>query len=230
MRICVYAIVMLFTLICCWSCSHKGYPHSEEKPKHIPFSIDCDQLTIIEEVGLDSQVGMITCDDLTLKYDYGLYAPIGPKTLRDYFTKSFYAVHYDRLFNKLNIDQRLRESFKDSVDIIDVVNTPADDPIIPCEGCLSYAILRFKNADLQFPFQGPKSYESIYQSYEISFEDEGHYIKKIYLAKDHTLVSGAYVYSKGRPNKHNSSSALSITSDSRDTATLHQILLSISLR
>lgn len=223
----VWVVLASFVIIAC-NRSHK----LESNMDSIPFTIVCHNLIHKPLAGVDSQIGTIICDGIVLSYDYGLYSNNGPLTLDESFEKSFYAYHYSKFFDAIFIDEKLRESFKDSVKIIKVEEGISKDKyIVNCRNCNATAHLLFNETIFYYPFTFNKDNASNRTKYEIVFERMSGYFKKTYMSKQ-LGSSGIYIAPLGNPrrNRRSRSKQLSVTTSHNPDTNLNNIFASIQLK
>ena len=196
----------------------------------IPFIINCDMLIHQPEEGIDSKIGTIICDDISLSYDYGLYCNSKPESMIESFSKSFYAYHYSKFFDAIFLDEKLRETFKDSVQITKVIKEMVDDKyIINCNECNATAYLVFNDITFLYPFIMNDKIVNNHRIFDISHTRLNDYYKKTYLTKE-DLTSGVYIAPLGKPTKNRMKMKLNVTTTQLPSPLLIEILESIELK
>lgn len=196
----------------------------------IPFIINCDKLIHQPEKGIDSKIGTIICDNISLSYDYGLNSNSKPESMIESFSKSFYAYHYSKFFDAIFLDEKLRETFKDSVQITKVIKEIVDNKyIINCNECNATAYLIFNDITFLYPIIINEKIVNNYRIFDISHKRLNGYYKKTYLTKE-DLTSGVYIAPLGKPTKNRKKMKLSVTTTQLPSPLLIEILESIEMK
>lgn len=217
-----------FFSILLFSCSRNI--EMEKEVIEVPFLINCDKVIHQPGQGVDSKIGTIICDDISFTYDYGLYSNSNPQSMMESFSKSFYAYHYSKFFEAILVDEKLWESFKDSVDIVEVVNEIIDQKyIVNCKDCNATAYLIFNDNTFLYPFILNERIANNHKLFDLTYIRIGDFYKKIYLTNKE-LSSGVFIGPLGNPRKNRRNKKLNVTTNHRPDAKLKEILESIKLK
>jgi len=223
-RIVLFALILIISSSCSRKIQH-GNGLGE-----IPFIINCDKLIHLSGDGIDLKIGTIICDDISLSYDYGLFSNSKPESMIESFSKSFYAYHYSRFFDAIFIDEKLREAFKDSVQIEKVDNEIVDEKyIINCNDCNATAYLIFNDITFLYPFIVNDKVVMNQRKFDIDRTVISDYYKKIYITKE-DQYSGVYIAPLGKPTKNRKKRKLSVTTTHLPSLRLKKIFKSIELK
>ncbi len=221
-------ILLSVVLIIITSCNRKV--KIPQDLSGIPFTINCDRLSHQPLQGLDSQVGTIICDGISLSYDYGNYSSNRPLSMIESFAQSFYAYHYSRFFDAIYIEEKLRETFKDSVTISKVERKMLNEKyIVNCDQCNATAHLIFNDISFLYPFTVNERIAKNQMMFDIKYVEKGDSYKKTYLTR-HDSISGLYIGPLGDPRKNRRSQKLSILTQELPSNKLKEILESIELK
>lgn len=215
-------------LIAFFSCNRKVQLNN--KVEDIPFVINCEELIHLPGKGMDSKIGTIVCDDVTLTYDYGRHSNSKPESMIESFSKSFYAYHYSKFFDAVLVEEKLRNVFVDSVQIINVKKIVLDEKyIVNCNDCNATAFLKFNDIVFLYPFKLNDEVAKNHMLFDISHMQLENYYKKIYISKE-TQSSGVYIAPLGNPRKSRKLNRLSIATSQTSNAHVAAILASVRLK
>ena len=217
-----------FILVIISSCNRNV--EVQNRLEDIPFIVNCDRLIHQPGEGTDSKIGTIICDDISLSYDFGLYSNSKPESMIESFSKSFYAYHYSKFFDAIFIDEKMREAFKDSVQITKVVKEIVDEKyIVNCNDCNATVYLKFNDITFLYPFIVNDKVVKNHMMFDISHKEFNDFYKKTYLTKE-DLSSGVYIAPLGKPSKNRKKKKLSVTTTHLPNPLLQKILESIELK
>lgn len=212
------------------SSCHRNSQADHDEIVEIPFIVNCNELEHTPGKGIDSVIGTIVCDEISLSYDFGIHSKSNPKSMIEYFSNSFYAYHYSKFFDAIFLDDKLREAFKDSVQISSVEKVIRDDKyIVECNDCDATAYLIFNGITFLYPFVMNENVIRNHTLYDINISEKGDFYKKTYLSKN-DLSSGLYIGPLGNPRLNRNKKRLSITTEHNPTKKLLAILESIQLK
>ena len=222
--------IVLFALVLIISSSCNRKIQQGNGLEEIPFKINCDKLTHLIGDGIDSQIGTIICDDISLSYDYGFYSNSEPESMTESFSKSFYAYYSSKFFDAIFFDNRMREIFKDSVQIMKVDNQIVDEKyIINCKDCNATAYLKFNDITFLYPFIVNDKVVMNQRKFDIDRIIISDYYKKIYISKE-GKSSGVFIAPLGKPIKNRKKNKLSVFTTHLPTSRLKKIFESIDFK
>jgi hypothetical protein len=117
-----------------------------------------------------------------------------PLSLKESFMNAFNAYHYNKFFDKVMMDPKVKKIFRDSVQLIDIF--PTEGRNIPgCPNCNVLAKLKFKKKVFDFPVQMSETDLKDHHCYMLMDQSTEKFKKLIYIASDHCGSSKTYIES-----------------------------------
>lgn len=117
-----------------------------------------------------------------------------PLSLEESFMNAFNAYHYNKFFDKVMMDPKVKKIFRDSVQLIEIFPLK-DKNDSGCSNCNVMAKLKFKKKVFDFPVQMSEKELHDDQCYKLLDQSTEKYQKIIYVARDGCGSSKAYIES-----------------------------------
>ncbi|NNF36015.1 MAG: hypothetical protein HKN68_18040 [Saprospiraceae bacterium] len=118
-----------------------------------------------------------------------------PLSLEESFMNAFNAYHYNKFFDKVMMDPKVKKIFRDSVQLVDIFPTEGKN-VTGCSNCNVLAKIKFKKKVFDFPVQMSETELNDHHCYMLLDQSNEKYKKLIYIASNHCGYSKTYVESK----------------------------------
>ena len=105
--------------------------------------------------------------------------PSIPIPLSESFMDAFRAYHYNKFFDEVMMDPKVKKIFRDSVTLVDINPITVSDST-SCKNCNVIAKIKFKKKVFDFPVQMNQSMVDKHQCYTLYTESNDRYEKSIY--------------------------------------------------
>ena len=166
---------------------NKDLPEEWKEYRHKSLSLKAPKGFVVNKINEDHILLRKGKDTISIFIDNIPHYPI---PLEMVFTQEFYAVHYNKFFDRVLLDPKVKKLFRDSVTIREVVVLEGPSDSISCSNCNVVAKLEFKKSIFDFPAQ--MSDKALYDDRCHIFKSENNdqYEKLIFLSKGKCGTNG----------------------------------------
>lgn len=146
-----------------------------------------------------------------------------PTSLEWSFRNAFYAYHYNKFFDQVYMDPKVKKIFRDSVKIIEIITEIEKDEMKKgCSNCNAIAKLQFKKKVFDFPYQMDEKKMVEVKKYKFNSDTTNGFKSVIFQDKNNAGIAGKY-FGSGENRK----GVILLLNSVTDTSLISPILYSI---